>query len=159
QRVLGTLNAINPNLKFPYTMNSSLSLQHEIAHGLFVQAAYAGNFGRHLIRQPDINQPGFAVLEANNSIPSSQRPVTDSIRPYQGYSSIRMYLSDSVSNYNALQLYLNKRKGNLTFSTSYTRSSALADSSGLTDNPEAPYDRSYSYGPASFDRPNIFVQT
>src|SRR5262249_47749290 len=52
-----------------------------------------------------------------------------------------------------------KRKGNLTFSTSYTRSSALADSSGLTDNPEAPSDRSYSYGPASFDRPNIFVQT
>jgi len=70
-----------------------------------------------------------------------------------------MRLSDSNSNYNALQLYATKRKGDLTATVSYTWSKALGDSSGNGDNPEEPGNRSYSYGPTSFDRRQIFVAT
>src|SRR5205807_6749042 len=84
---------------------------------------------------------------------------TNAIRPYKGYSNIRMRFSDSNSNYNALQLYVTKRRGNLTLTGSYTWSKVLTDSSGNTANPEDPFNRKFNYGPADFDRRNIFVTT
>jgi hypothetical protein len=42
---------------------------------------------------------------------------------------------------------------------SYTWSKALTDASGFDNDPEDYRDRSYSYGPASFDRRHIFVTT
>jgi hypothetical protein len=73
-----------------------------------------------------------------------------------------MRLSDSDSNYNSLQVYATKRRGNTSFTVSYTWSKALADNSSNTDNIQAgedPYNRSYYYGPTSFDRRHIFVTT
>lgn len=42
---------------------------------------------------------------------------------------------------------------------SYTWSKSLSDSSGDSDNLEDPYNRSFNYGPTSFDRRHIFVTT
>jgi Carboxypeptidase regulatory-like domain len=153
------IDSIDPNLKVAYSMGYSLSVQRELPYGVFVEAAYVGNQGRHLLRQPDVNQPSFDDLRANAQLPTAQRLSTNALRPYKGFSQIRMRLSDSTSNYNALQLYAAKRKGNTTMTVSYTWSHALADSSGNGDNPEDPGNRGYSYGPASFDRRQIFVTT
>lgn len=153
------INSIDPGLQVPYQMNYSLSIQREMPKGIFVEAAYVGNLGRHLIRQPDINQPTFAALRANQLLPSAQRLVTNALRPYKGYSAILYRLSDSSSNYNALQLYAAKRKGNLTMTVSYTWSKALGDSSGNGDNPEDPFNRDFNYGPLSFDRRYVLVTT
>jgi hypothetical protein len=155
----GNINAIDPNLVVPYQMNFTLSVQRELPWGIFGEAAYVGNLGRHLIRQPDINQPTFAALVANAALPSAQRLSTNALRPYKGFSQILMRLSDSNSNYNALQLYVTKRRGNVTMSVSYTWSKALADTSGNGDNPEDPFNRSFNYGPADFDRRQVFVTT
>jgi hypothetical protein len=155
--VLGAIHAISPYLQTPYVMNYSLSVQRELPIGLFLEAAYAGNQGRHLDRAPDINTPPFPVLAANYSLPSSQQAVLNSLRPYKGYSSIYMRLSDANSNYNALQLYLTKRKGWLTSTVSYTYSKSLADGSSETDTSAAPDNRSFNYGPTSFDRRQIFA--
>src|SRR5262249_7298267 len=108
------IDSIATNLKVAYTMNYSLGVQHELPKGIFVEATYVGNQGRHLLRQPDINQPSFADLRANQALPSAQRLTTNALRPYKGFSQIRMRLSDSTSNYNALQLYAAKRKGSTT---------------------------------------------
>ena len=48
---------MNPDLDTPYTMSYSLSLQRELPYGIFAEAAYVANLGRHLIRQPDIISP------------------------------------------------------------------------------------------------------
>jgi hypothetical protein len=152
----GEISAIDPNLDIPYTMSYSLSVQRELPYGFFFEAAYVGNLGRHLLRQPDINQPTFDALRANAALPSSQRAETNALRPYKGFSAIRMRLSDSNSNYNALQLYATKRKGDLTMTAGYTWSKALADTSGNGDNPEDPFNRRFNYGPVSFDRRHIF---
>jgi carboxypeptidase family protein len=154
-----TLNTIDPNLKVPYTMNFSISVQHELPAGILGEVAYVGNLGRHLIRQPDINQPSFAVQAANAALPAAQRLSTNALRPFKGYSQIRERLSDSTSNYHALQFYATKRKGGGTFTVSYTWSKVLTDSSSNTDNPEEPFNRHFSYGPATFDRRHIFVAT
>ena len=152
-----TINTIDPNLDTPYTMSYSLSVQRELPYGIFAEAAYVGNLGRHLIRQPDINQATFAALAAN--APPGPNANVNSLRPYKGYSAIRMRLSDSTSNYHGLQLYAAKRRGDLLMTMSYTWSKVLTDASGFNDNPEDPFNRRYNYGPATFDRRHIYAAT
>ena len=155
----GTINAIDPNLKIAYSMNYSLGVQRELPRGFFVEATYVGNLGRHLIRQPDINMPTFTALAANAAGPKAS---VNSLRPYKGFSQIRMRLSDANSNYNGLQLYAAKRKGDLELTASYTWSKTLTDTSGNgdnVDNGDDPFNRHLSYGPATFDRRQIFVAT
>jgi Carboxypeptidase regulatory-like domain len=155
----GNISAIDPNLKTPYTMNFSLGLQRELPWGIFSEVTYVGNLGRHLLRQPDINQAPFEALRANAALPSAQRASVNALRPYRGFSAIQMRLSDSTSNYNALQVYATKRKGDLTLSVSYTWSKSLSDSSDDSAQSDDPYNRDYYYGPTSFDRRHIFVTT
>ena len=142
------INAVNPELDTPYTMSYSLSVQRELPYGIFAEAAYVGNLGRHLIRQPDINQPGFGVFANPNAV-----------RPFKGYTAIRMRLSDATSNYHGMQLYAAKRKGDLLMTASYTWSKVLTDASGFNDNPEDPTNRKFNYGPATFDRRQVFALT
>jgi hypothetical protein len=154
-----TINAVDPRLDTPYTESFSLSVQRELPWGFFAEAAYVGNLGRHLIRQPDINQASFAALFANAALPTAQRVDTNALRPYKGYSAIRMRLSDSTSNYHGLQLFAAKRTGRSRATLSYTYSKVLTDASGFNDNPEDAFNRDYNYGPASFDRRHIFAAT
>ena len=151
--------AIDPNLQVAYVESYSFSIQRELPHGFLAEAAYVGSLGRHLLRSPDVNQPTFAALVANAALPTAQQSQTNALRPFKGYSTITDRLSDSTSNYHALQLYSTKRTGNLTLTASYTFSKALADSSAEGDNPEDYLDRHYSYGPTSFDRRHILVGT
>jgi len=138
-------------------MDFSLSVQRELPGNVFAEIAFVGNQGRHLIRQPDINQPTFDALEANQALPSAQRLSTNALRPYKGFSQILMRLSDTNSNYNSFQIYVTKRKGNLTLSGAYTFSKALTDSSSNGANLEDPFNRAFNYGPADFDRRHIFA--
>jgi hypothetical protein len=158
---LGDINAIDPNLKLARQINFSIGVQRELGQGYFVEANYVGNRGDFLLRQPDINRASFDALRANAALPAAQRVSTNFLRPYRGYSAIRMRLSDAESDYNSLQLYATKRRGVITFTTSYTLSKVITDASGNGDNDtaEAAGDRSYTRGPATFDRRHAFVGT
>ena len=131
--LLGGISAIDPNLDIAYSMNFSLGVQRELPKGFFVEATWVGNLGRHLIRQPDLNQPSFAALTANLPANGGPNANTNSLRPYKGYTSIAYRLSDANSNYNGMQLYAAKRKGNLELTVSYTWSKTLTDTSGNGD--------------------------
>lgn len=155
----GALLTADPRLVPSYTMNFSMSLQQELPRGVFVEAAYVGSLGRHLLRRPDINQPAFEDLRTNAALPAAQRAATNFLRPFRGYSAIQQYTADANSNYNALQLHATKRKGALVFTASYTWSKALTDASGFDENPEDYQNRRYNYGPASYDRRHVFVTT
>ena len=67
---------IDPTLELPYTMSYSLSIQRELPWGVFGEIAYVGNQARHLLRQPDVNQPTFDALRANAALPTAQRAST-----------------------------------------------------------------------------------
>ncbi len=158
---LGDINAIDPNLTLPRQVNYSLGFQRELGGGYFIEATYVGNRGDRLLRQPDVNRPTFDALRANAALPAAQRVSTNFLRPYKGYSAIRMRLSDADSLYNSLQLYATKRRGDLQFTTSYTLGKVTTNASGNGDNDtaEAPGDLEYTRGPASFDRRHAFVGT
>jgi hypothetical protein len=165
--VLGTINAIDPNLDIPRQLNFSVSVQRELPRGHFAEIAYVGNRGRNLLWQPEINQARFEDLAANQQLPSAERANTNFLRPYKGYSSIRQRRSDAFADYNSLQLYLNKRRGDIKYTVSYTLSKATGLGSGNGDNPLAAegftpaedFDRSFFVGPTTYDRRHALVTT
>ena len=158
------MSAVDPNFVVARSMQYSLSVQREVPYGILVDAAYVGNLQRHLVRQPNINLPTFATAVA------SAGKTTNQERPYLGYADITQFRSDGNANYNALQLYATKRKGDLTAAVSYTWSKAMGQVSGINANPEpeCPFFcqlsdgrmlswRQFYYGPLSFDIRHIFV--
>jgi hypothetical protein len=164
--ITSQISAVDPNFVVARVMQYSLSVQHELPYGVLLETAYVGNLGRHEVRQPNINVPSFATAAADAGATTNQE------RPYLGYTNILQFQSDSNSNYNALQIYATKRKGDLTATVSYTYSKALGQTSGINDNPEpecpftctTPTGQLISWnqfynGPVSFDRRNIFVAT
>jgi hypothetical protein len=159
---LGTVHGIDPNLDSPAVYTYNLGIQTQLFSGWFLDLAYAGNLGRHLIREPNINFPSFSTIAANFALPTAQQLVLNAMVPYKGYSTISEYLSDSNSNYNALQVHLSKRKGNLVTTFNYTWSHSLSDTAGNynsgTDAVEF-LDRHYNYGPTSYDRRHLIVST
>jgi len=165
--VLGTINAIDPALQIPRQLNYSVSVQRELPFGHFAEVAYVGNRGRDLLWQPEINQPSFEVLSANALLPTAERANTNFLRPYRGYSSIRQRRSDAFSDYNGLQLYLNKRRGDIRYTVSYTLSKATGLGSGNGDNPLAAegyvpgtnFDLDFFVGPTTYDRRHALITT
>jgi hypothetical protein len=153
----GSIDSLDPNLSMPRQWSWSLSVQRELPWwGLFGEVAYVGGDGQHLMRQPDINQPSFQDLESNAAGPKYN---TNYLRPYKGYSNIRMRLSDADSSYHALQVFLSKRRGDLNFTLNYTLGRAYDNGSGNGDNPEDYQNKDYNWGPSDFDRTHIFVAT
>jgi Carboxypeptidase regulatory-like domain len=157
-----SLNGVDPNLVVARSYQYSLGVQRELTHAVLLQVAYVGNLGRHLLRAPSFNS---ATWTQQAYIPVSPNPNTlacpaginaaayqctggfapaglskDQIRPYLGYSSIQMALSDADSNYNALQINLTKRAGIFTALISYTYSKTMGFDGGAGDayneNPE-----------------------
>jgi len=159
QSVLGTVNAIDPNMNIPRQTNFSIGVQRELPWGHFAEVSYVGNRGRNQLWFPEINQPTFEALVVNAALPAALRANTNYLRPYQGYSSIRQRRSDAFSNYNSLQLYLNRRNGALRYTGSYTLSKAIGNASGIGDNPEDAFNKEFNTGPLSFDRRHAFVGT
>jgi hypothetical protein len=163
--VLGTVNAIDPDLNVPRQLNFSIGVQRELPFGHFAEITYVGNRGRDLLWQPDINIPTFEEELANQQLPTAQRANTNFLRPYKAYSSIRQRRNGAFMDYNSLQMYLNKRRGNIKYSVSYTLAKANGFGSGNGDDPlnaegwrpSDNFDVSHFVGPASFDRRHALV--
>lgn len=157
----GTLQTIDSRLKIPYSEQISFGIQRELPQHLFAEIDYIGSFGRHLLVEPDINQPSWAVL-ANASSTAN----VNSLRPFAGYSTIQQFISAGTSNYHALQTRLERRFGDVTFMASYTFSKNLSDASSDTENNYNYFNIHAMYGPAyssnsgaSIDVRHAFVGT
>ena len=163
--VLGGITAIDPNLKIPRQLQYSVGVQRELPAGHFAEVTYVGNKGRNLLWQPNINIPTFEEETANQALPQAQRANLNSLRPYKGYSDIGQRRSDAFSDYNSVQFYVNKRRGNIKYSVSYTLAKVTGLGSGNGDNPlenegwrpTDNVDLSYFVGPTSFDRRHALV--
>jgi len=146
-----SISAIDPQLKNPYVDQYSLGVERELPFGALLETTYVGNVGHHLLRSPNVNQPSLALVAANPGKSSNY------YNPYQGFGSISQNRSDSNSNYNALQVYVSKRKGALAFTASYTYAKALGDSSANNSDLVNWQSLSYNYGELNIDRKHAFV--
>ncbi len=150
----GTIQTIDPHLKIPYSEQFSLTVQRELPLRLFAEASYVGTLGRHLLDEPDINQPSFAII---STVPSTT--VENTIRPYAGYSTIQQFESRATSNYNSLQLQIMRRAGRVLFTTAYTFSKNLGTASSDTSNNHDYFNPRLYYGPLDYDVRHVLVGT
>ncbi|HWS86742.1 MAG TPA: carboxypeptidase regulatory-like domain-containing protein [Pyrinomonadaceae bacterium] len=143
----------------------SVGVQRQLWWDTVLDVSYVGNQGRHLTHRRDINYvlPGVALETAPGSV-SATNPqgftnrTADTVRQYLGYSAIRSQENTGRSNYNSLQMYLQKRVSRgFTASAAYTFSKALNDFDTETSDLRVPFDARLDRGHANFDRPHVFA--
>ncbi len=153
---LGPINLTatgTPTFKVPSYQDFNFSIEQQILQNTVLQVAYVGTLGRHLLGDLDINQVPLAVRAAN---PTAS---VNALRPYLGYAEITTRAPLFNSNYNSLQVSLNRRVANgLTLGIAYTWSKNLANNpsdrgSGIYDT----YNFRQDYGPPSINTPHIFI--
>jgi len=144
-----------PIFKVPNYQDFNISVQHQIMTNTVLEVGYIGTKGSHLLGDVDLNQPTVATREANPQV------YENAIAPFLGYAGINSRAPIFTSNYNSLQMSLNRRmtKG-LTLGVSYTWSRLLTtnpyDRGLATYNT---YDLKQSYGPSTLNTPQMFVMS
>lgn len=141
--------ADDPRARTPYVQQYNLSIQHELGWNLLVEAAYAGSLGRKLNTRIDINQA---------RLPSYPEEPLPPRRPWPDVASIWMAKDIATSNYNALQLRMEKRfSQNLYWLSAYTYSKSMDTGSVNLDSPQDAHNLLANYGPSVFDQRHRFV--
>ena len=139
----GSIQTISPNLTPPYAEQFSFGIQRNLPMKLFLETDYVGSLGRHLLVEPDINQPTWAKLA---SVPSTTNE--NSIRPYSGFGTIQQFIGEGTANYHALQVKITRRAGSVLFTGNYTWSKNLTDASSDTEQSYNYFNIHAMYGPA-----------
>jgi hypothetical protein len=140
--------------------NYQISIQRELFSHMVLDVAYVGNRAKNLVILADSNQ-ARPVTAAELLLPAAQRPTLQARRPIQGFGSISAVLPKGFSNYNALQVKLERpfSKG-LYFLNSFTFSKTLDNASqvleepnGNTGTPQNVYDIASNKGIGAYDQP------
>jgi len=150
------LFSISPNITTPFMQQWFLGFQYALPSNMVAQISYVGSHGANLFGMFNGNQ---AVPTADPTIPTAPRRPDPNIDA--GIETLR---SNLFSNYNGLQLRLEKRFSNgLQFEAAYTYSHALDDASSASLGSQnqgdfrlqtAPF---LEYGNADFDVRHRFV--
>jgi Carboxypeptidase regulatory-like domain len=116
----------------PVVYNWSLGVQREIGFQLVADVAYVGNAGRdQQVTNGAINGRPYGYAYQPSSLDPTvvsggqAQPLPDDLlRPYQGYGQITQRAFSGYSDYNALQLSVNRRRtaDGLSFGVAYTYS-------------------------------------
>jgi hypothetical protein len=114
--------------------NWQLSIQREIFSNMVLDVAYVGNRAKNLVILADYNQARpFTAAEA--ALPAAQRPSLQRVAR-SGIRTISAVLPEGFSEYNALQVKLERRFANgLYFLNSFTWSKTLDNASQVLEEP------------------------
>jgi hypothetical protein len=128
-----SFHASDVNIKTPYTMNYSLSVQQAVTRNLAATISYVGNVSRHL-----------SLYGSPNTVPGLYTPGTNtqSYQPFPDLGGIGQIQYAGVSTYNSLQAKLEKQLSHgLSFLATYTWAHAMDDASDAAGNFTAIGDR------------------
>lgn len=128
-RFLLPANIYGPSLDFvwPYTYQTNVSFQKELARSVSVNVAYVGAIGRKYPIAPDVNYPEFRS--------GSTAANVDARRPIQAGQLARVNLIQSIvgTDYHGLQVTAERRGRNFTAKAYYSFGKALEDADmGMT---------------------------
>ena len=164
----GGITGISYAGNFPTTYNYSAGIQARLPSAMVVDVAYVGSLSRHLQDNLPLNPVPFGAdfLQQNQdrtkfsggAVPpppysGSQAYDANYLRPYPGYGGITLHEFSSTSNYNSLQVKLDRRfaKG-LFLGVAYTWSKCMdeGDDEGTSHRIDG-FNRLANYGPCGFD--------
>ncbi len=165
-----TLYAADPTGKLPTTYDFQFGIQARLPWSMMLDTAYVGALGRHLQDNRNLNPVPYGadflpqnqdttLTTTSSTVLGSNALQTNFLRQLRGFGQINLYESAATSNYNALQVSLNRRAASgLFIGLAYTYSKALTTATSdttfvRTDN----LTKRADYGPASFDRRQIFA--
>ncbi len=140
--------------KIPRSYNWNLSYQREIGFATTLEVGYVGTSGNYLARERDLNQlPTGTTFDAANSGAN-----VNFLRPFKGFANIPMLEHSARSEYNGLQVELNRRftKG-LLFGFAYTFSKSMDGNSGPREGFMDVYNQGLNWGKSSFDTRHVAV--
>lgn len=157
----GSLNAVEVNSKTPITYNFSLGVQQDIGFKTVIEVSYVGSQSRHLGERRNINGvPDGSRLGTNNIDPvTGSRIGNDFLRPYRGYTDINLVTWSGNSNYNSLQVQVNRRyTSGFQYGVAYTYSKSFDYAND--DSSDVLYPRpykAYNYAVSDFDQTHILT--
>ena len=137
-----------------YVQDLLLSVQHNFAGGILLDTSYVYTRGRNLNFATDINQAPPSLLGCTGFHCGSPNPV---------FNQINAQIYDGWSNYNALQLRLQKRMSyGLNFQVNYAWSKSLDTGTGGghgsgIDIYQSAYSPVANYGPSDFNAAHTLV--
>jgi hypothetical protein len=138
----------DPHLRLPMVLSWNLTVEHSFRTNWMLRAAYVGNEGHRLYGTGDQES---GLLQLN--------PGINGTRVNPNFGSVASINSGVDSNYNALQLTLEKRFGHgFSFLSSFAWSKSLDDfapqpqgSTGFQFTNSCPCGRHFDYGPSADD--------
>jgi hypothetical protein len=153
------INAIDYNGKVPSILNYSAGIQAKLPSAVRLDVAYVGSINRHQKATVNLN----AVPYGGYFLPQNQDPTKSStatlgssayssnfLAPYQGYSSVNDLEFGATSNYNAMQVKLDRWFGKgLFLAGAFTWSKCMAVNGFRIDN----LSRYANYYPCSYNIP------
>ena len=140
--------------------NYQISIQRELPLNFVIDVAYVGNRAKNLVLLADYNQARPLTAAEAATAPSLQ-PSLQARRPIQGFGSISAVIPEGFSQYNALQIKLERRfSQGLYVLNSFTYSKALDNGSqvleepnGNTGTPQNFYNIAADKGIGAYDQP------
>jgi hypothetical protein len=164
---VGSIAADNPHdSEQPVTYNYNFTLDQQLGHSIMFELAYVGNESTKLSTLGNLQNQNVIPLGAffkpdpltgatnpTYNIPNS---IVNDYRPYPNYQQVDVPAHTNWSNYNAMQVSLNKQRGSLVFGVNYTWSKAMGVRGNYdTGNIGDPVNPHHDYGIVSFDRPQV----
>jgi hypothetical protein len=140
------IGAVSNEYLYPSSYNYSFSVQHEFPQGFVLDVSYVGDTGVNLLRIHNINQLPLNTIYLYPSINPN------ALRPYTGPAAINYAEQSGRSNYNSLQVTLNRRfRSGLGIDVAYTYSKVL-------DNTQTPYNGyHFVWAPSTIDRMQVLT--
>ncbi len=144
------MTAQDPIFKHPTAYEWAAGIQRELPGGIVADITYVGRRGLYLQRERNLNQLDAGELQANPGINAN------ALRPYLGYSSIRLSENAGQSKYNSLQVSLDRRYRNgLKLGLAYTYSRLTSNTDDKRDVMPSTFDDTLYDGISRNDRPHI----
>jgi hypothetical protein len=143
----------DPHWHIGHTRGYNLTIEHQLARNLVARAAYVGTQGRDLQSFDEINAAVYGPGASASNI-NARRPLNPT------YASMIEMHNGGVSNYNALQVSVERRFANgFSFVANYTFSKALDNESveaQLTVTNPDPFAPNFNYGRSDLDTTHNF---
>lgn len=147
-----TLTSQDPVFKIPVAWNWNATFQRDIGWNTTVEIGYVGRRGIHNQRKRNINQLQPGTIQANPGVN------VNALRPYLGLGILGLAENSGLSQYNGLQISIERRFAtNLHYGIAYTYSRSEDNTSSLTDVLPNSYDDRAYWGLSDFDRTHVFI--
>ncbi len=145
---------IDPAYKIPRGYNWNATYQRQLASDTTVEVGYVGSTGNYLSRERDLNQ----LPTGTTFLASSAGANVNYLRPYKGYANIPMLEHSGRSEYQGLQVEVNRRfsKG-LLYGFAYTFSKLMDNNSGPRDGFMDVYNQQLNWGKSSNDVRHVAI--